>query len=69
METRGETMLKLRRARMAAAPPILRGGFRPFFMGGRVYGLMATELVEAEVVGGTVTERRRVDLTGPVPRR
>jgi uncharacterized protein involved in response to NO len=31
MITRGEEMLALRRARMAAAPPILRGGFRPFF--------------------------------------
>ena len=25
-------MLALRKARMAAAPPILRGGFRPFFL-------------------------------------
>lgn len=31
MLTRGEQMLTLRKARMAAAPPILRGGFRPFF--------------------------------------
>jgi uncharacterized protein involved in response to NO len=30
--TRGEEMLALRKARMAAAPPILRGGFRPFFL-------------------------------------
>lgn len=29
--TRGEEMLALRKARMAAAPPVLRGGFRPFF--------------------------------------
>ena len=39
METRGETMLKLRRARMAAAPPILRGGFRPFFLGGALWAV------------------------------
>jgi uncharacterized protein involved in response to NO len=32
MTTRGEEMLALRKARMAAAPPILRGGFRPFFL-------------------------------------
>jgi uncharacterized protein involved in response to NO len=31
MITRGEQMLARRKARMAAAPPILRGGFRPFF--------------------------------------
>ena len=31
MTTRGEEMLALRKARMAAAPPFLRGGFRPFF--------------------------------------
>lgn len=31
-KTRGEVMLELRRARMVAAPPFLRGGFRPFFL-------------------------------------
>ena len=45
------------------------GNARPFFLGGRVFGLMATELVEAELVGGMVTERRRVDLTGPIADR
>lgn len=45
------------------------GNARPFFLGGKVFGLIATELVEAELVGGTVTERRRVDLTGPVAAR
>jgi len=39
------------------------GNARPFFLGGKVFGLIATELVEAELVGGKVTERRRVDLT------
>jgi uncharacterized protein involved in response to NO len=32
VKTRGEEMLALRKARMAAAPPFLRGGFRPFFL-------------------------------------
>ncbi|HET9398571.1 MAG TPA: NnrS family protein, partial [Sphingomicrobium sp.] len=41
METRGEKMLALRRARMAAAPPILRGGFRPFFLGGALWAVVA----------------------------
>ncbi len=44
------------------------GNARPIFLGGKVYGLMATELVEAEVVAGMVSERRRVDLTGVVAR-
>ncbi|BDW82752.1 hypothetical protein MACH24_21900 [Erythrobacter sp. Dej080120_24] len=44
------------------------GNARPIFLGGKVYGLMATELVEAEVVEGRVAERRRVDLTGPLQR-
>lgn len=34
-------MLALRRARMAAAPPILRGGFRPFFLGGALWAVVA----------------------------
>lgn len=44
MQTRGEQMLALRRARMAAAPPILRGGFRPFFFGGAVWAIVALAL-------------------------
>jgi uncharacterized protein involved in response to NO len=34
-------MLALRRARMAAAPPFLRGGFRPFFLAGAVWAAIA----------------------------
>ena len=34
-------MLALRRARMAASPPILRGGFRPFFLGGAIWAVVA----------------------------
>ena len=45
------------------------GNARPIFLGGKVYGLMATELVEAEVVEGQVSERRRVDLTGVIAKR
>lgn len=41
MQTRGEQMLALRRARMAASPPILRGGFRPFFLGGAAWAVVA----------------------------
>lgn len=44
MQTRGEQMLALRRARMAAAPPILRGGFRPFFLGGALWAVGALSL-------------------------
>jgi len=44
MITRGEQMLALRRRRMAAAPPFLRGGFRPFFFGGAAWGLVALTL-------------------------
>lgn len=41
MPTRGEQMQALRRARMAAAPPLLRGGFRPFFLGGALWSVAA----------------------------
>lgn len=39
--TRGEEMLALRKARMAAAPPFLRGGFRPFFLLAAVWAAFA----------------------------
>lgn len=41
MQTRGEQMLALRHARMAAAPAFLRGGFRPFFFGGALWAVIA----------------------------
>lgn len=44
MQTRGEQMLALRRSRMAASPPILRGGFRPFFLGGAAWAIAALVL-------------------------
>ncbi len=37
-------MLALRRARMAAAPAFLRGGFRPFFVGGAAWAVVALTL-------------------------
>lgn len=37
-------MLALRRARMAAAPAFLRGGFRPFFLGGAAWAVVALAL-------------------------
>ena len=42
--TRGEQMLALRKRRMAASPPVLRGGFRPFFLGAAGWGLIALVL-------------------------
>ena len=41
MITRGEQMLALRKRRMAAAHPFLRGGFRPFFFGGATWATIA----------------------------
>lgn len=41
METRGERMLALRRARMEASPAFLRGAFRPFFFGGALWAVVA----------------------------
>lgn len=37
-------MLELRKSRMAAAPPFLRGGFRPFFLGGALWAIVALAL-------------------------
>ncbi len=42
--TRGEQMLALRKRRMAAAIPFLRGGFRPFFFGAATWALIAIAL-------------------------
>jgi uncharacterized protein involved in response to NO len=42
--TRGEQMLALRKRRMAAAHPFLRGGFRPFFFGAAMWGVIALAL-------------------------
>jgi uncharacterized protein involved in response to NO len=44
MITRGEQMLELRKQRMAASIPFLRGGFRPFFTGGAAWALIALVL-------------------------
>ena len=44
MQTRGEQMLALRRARMDAAPAFLRGGFRPFFFAGAAWAVVALSI-------------------------
>ncbi|MBS0479851.1 MAG: NnrS family protein, partial [Proteobacteria bacterium] len=40
----GEELLQLRRRRMAASPPILRGGFRPFFLAAGLWAVAAIAL-------------------------
>lgn len=47
-------MLALRKARMASAPPFLRGAFRPFFFSGAAWGLVALTLWIASVAGALV---------------
>lgn len=37
-------MLELRKRRMAAAHPVLRGGFRPFFLGSAIWAVLAIAL-------------------------
>jgi uncharacterized protein involved in response to NO len=54
VETRGERMLALRQARMAAAPPFLRGGFRPFFFGGACWAVIALSLWLLSLAGSFV---------------
>ena len=54
MQTRGEQMLALRRARLAASYPFLRGGFRPFFFGGAAWAVLAVILWLA-ALSGTIT--------------
>lgn len=44
-------MLALRRTRMGAAPPFLRGGFRPFFFAGALWALLALGLWLAQLSG------------------
>lgn len=47
-------MLALRRARMAASPPFLRGGFRPFFLVGPIWAVIAL-LLWLLAAGGDLT--------------
>jgi Beta propeller domain len=42
------------------------GNSRPIFTGGRIFGLMGTALVEAEMADGRVREKARIDLTVPL---
>ena len=52
-----------RRARLAASPPLLRGGFRPFFLGGALWALAVIVLF---ILGlsGTATLPSALDLIG-----
>ena len=52
MTTRGEERLALRKARMAASMPFLRGGFRPFFFGGAAWAVIALILWLSALLGG-----------------
>ena len=54
-------MLALRRARLAAAPPVLRGGFRPFFLGGAAWAMIALALW-LSALAGTLTLPTAFDL-------
>ena len=54
MITRGEQMLALRRARMAASPTFLRGGFRPFFFFGASWAVIALALWMLAYAGSLV---------------
>ena len=49
--TRGEQMLALRKRRMAASHPFLRGGFRPFFFGAATWAVIAIALWLCELAG------------------
>ena len=52
MKTRGEEMLELRKARMAASPPVLRGGFRPFFLACGTWAIVALPIWLFVLLGG-----------------
>lgn len=58
--TRGEQMLALRKRRMAAAHPFLRGGFRPFFFGAATWAVIAIALWLC-VLAGQITLPTRFD--------
>jgi uncharacterized protein involved in response to NO len=49
--TRGEQMLALRQRRMAASPAVLRGAFRPFFLGAAGWGIIALCLWLSSLAG------------------
>jgi len=42
------------------------GNSRPIFTDGRIFALMGTEIVEAQLNGGQILEMRRLDLTQPL---
>lgn len=61
--TRGEMMLALRKHRMASTHPVLRGGFRPFFLGAAGWGVIAI-LVWLCALAGTITLPTGFDAVG-----
>src|SRR5690349_23252107 len=60
--TRGEQMLALRKRRMAAAHPFLRGGFRPFFFGAATWAVLAIA-IWLWVLAGTLSLPTQFDST------
>jgi uncharacterized protein involved in response to NO len=56
----GSELLELRRRREAASPPILRGGFRPFFLGAGVWAVVAI-LLWLGAIEGFVTLPRGME--------
>ena len=45
------------------------GNARPIFTDGRIFGLMDTSLIEAQLTDGKISEKTRVDMTVPIPGR
>lgn len=58
--TSQEPLLELRRRRLAASPPVLRGGFRPFFLAAGVWAAVAI-LLWTVSLGGHIALPRGVD--------
>jgi len=59
-------MLALRKRRMAAAHPFLRGGFRPFFFGAATWAVIAISLW-LFVFAGRITLPTRFDASRLAP--
>jgi uncharacterized protein involved in response to NO len=53
----GQAMQDLRRRRMEASPPVLRGGFRPFFLGAGIWAAVAILIWICSLAGGFALPR------------
>jgi len=42
------------------------GNARPFFIGDRIFALIASELIELQDTPGSLTERSRINLSAPL---